>query len=69
MRDRDYLWCLVNLMLDEEELLSRLCPPCRQRAEDSPCPSCGSEMADWTGEVNLGFDDARFDALGRGEIL
>ncbi len=29
MTHRDYLWCAVNLVLDGEEELSRLCPACR----------------------------------------
>ena len=26
MRDRDYVWCLSHLALDQEEELERLCP-------------------------------------------
>ena len=26
MRDRDYVWCLTHMALDQEEELSRLCP-------------------------------------------
>ena len=42
MKDRDYLWCALNLMLDREELLEQLCPECRQRAEETRCPVCGA---------------------------
>ena len=34
MTDRDYLWCALNLALDREEELARLCPACRERAEE-----------------------------------
>ena len=26
MREEDYLWCAVNLLLDEEEVARQLCP-------------------------------------------
>ena len=29
MKRRDYLWCALNLLLDHEEELGRLCPSCR----------------------------------------
>ena len=32
MKDRDYLWCLANALLDGEEELVRMCPRCRCRA-------------------------------------
>ena len=34
MRDRDYVWCLPHMALDQEEELSRLCPGCRLQAEE-----------------------------------
>ena len=34
MLDRDYLWCLAQELLDQEEELDRLCPACRERAEE-----------------------------------
>ena len=42
MTDRDYLWCALNLALDQEEELARLCPDCRQRAAEEPGPVCGA---------------------------
>ena len=30
MREEDYLWCAVNLLLDEEEVARQLCPQCRE---------------------------------------
>ena len=33
MREEDYLWCAVNLLLDEEEVARQLCPQCREAAE------------------------------------
>ena len=35
MTDREYLWCVLNLMLDDQEELDRLCPACRARAEEA----------------------------------
>lgn len=66
MTDRDYLWCAVNLLLDDEEELARLCPACRAQAEEDRCPVCGADRGD-TGQ-NPAFDLERFRALG-GEAL
>lgn len=66
MTDRDYLWCALNLALDQEEELARLCPDCRERAEREPCPVCGAERGSWGS--NPGFDMTRFETLkGGGE--
>lgn len=61
MTDRDYLWCALNLALDQEEELDRLCPACRERAEQEPCPVCGTPRESWG--VNAGFDWTRFQKL------
>ena len=62
MTHRDYLWCAVNLVLDGEEELSRLCPACRAEAESGGCPVCGGAVEDRG--INEGFDMERFLALG-----
>ena len=68
MKDRDYLWCLVNQLLDREEALSRLCPECRARAEEERCPACGQTRGTWgEGAVNAAFDRARFEWMRGGE--
>ena len=67
MLDRDYLWCLANLLLDGEEELERLCPQCRARAEEDRCPVCGQPAARGEGGVNPAFDRARYERLARGE--
>ena len=54
MTDRDYLWCALNLALDREEELARLCPACRERAEEELCPVCGAPRGERA--VNEGFD-------------
>ena len=66
MKDRDFLWCALNLMLDEEEELDGLCPACRDRATQQRCISCGASLAAWEGAVNEGFDLARFERMKRG---
>ena len=53
MQDSDYLWCLVNTLLDREEELDRLCPACRTAAEVKSCPSCGQPVADSEGSCPL----------------
>ena len=64
MTNRDYLWCALNLALDREEELGRLCPACRERAEEEPCPVCGAPKEGWS--VNAGFDWARYEELKGG---
>lgn len=67
MKARDYLWCALNLMLDREEELERLCPSCRAQAEEERCVSCGAPIGEaYTGE-NAAFDEERFQRLMRGE--
>ena len=67
MTDRDYLWCALNLLLDDEEELARLCPACRARAQEGRCPVCG-DVVTAQGE-NAAFDRSRFEAMKRGEVL
>ena len=67
MTDRDYLWCALNLLLDEEEALNAFCPQCRAQAEEGCCPSCGRETGGMAAGENAGFDMARFERMGRGE--
>lgn len=70
MRERDYLWCLANSLLDREERLDRLCPACRARALEERCPICGQPAPGgeegWSNPV---FDLERFSALKEGKRL
>lgn len=67
MTDRDYLWCAVNLLLDEEEVVSRLCPACRAEAEKDRCPVCGREKGEVSQGENPAFDWARFERMKEGK--
>ena len=64
MTDGDYLWCALNLLLDQEEELARLCPDCRERAGEEPCPVCGRSRDSW-GD-NPAFDMGRFERMRGG---
>ena len=67
MKDRDYLWCLANTLLDREERQARLCPDCRSRAEQARCPSCGRPASDWgESSANAAFDLDRFERMKGG---
>ena len=69
MKDRDYLWCLAQELLDWEEDLEGLCPECRTRAEELRCPSCGTPRAHWgEGGINGGFDWERFEKMRGGGL-
>jgi predicted amidophosphoribosyltransferase len=67
MTDGDYLYCILNLLLDQEEQLNRLCPQCRRMAEEGRCPSCGAVVSHWQGGENEAFDEERFRALSEGK--
>ncbi len=65
MTEGDYLYCVLQLMLDREETLERLCPDCRSRAEQHRCGCCGREL-NREQEVNPQFDEARFEEMKHG---
>ena len=64
MTDGDFLYCVAQMMLDEQEALDRLCPSCRAEAEKERCPVCGAESF----EENAGFDEKRFEELKYADI-
>ena len=66
MTDGDYLYCLMHELLDREEALERMCPACRQRAEEARCSVCGELLADTAGGDNAGFDMARYLRMKEG---
>ena len=66
MTDGDYLYCLMHELLDREEALERMCPACRQRAEEARCSVCGELLADTAGGENVGFDMARYLRMKEG---
>lgn len=65
MKDRDFLWCALNLMLDDEEELASLCPSCRSRTLEERCTACGAPLELTEGNINDSFDQSRFQALKR----
>lgn len=67
MKDRDFLWCLVNHLLDEEEELEQMCPSCRSKAQEKRCTVCGGLVWETEGESNPSFDMERFLAM-KGEV-
>lgn len=60
MTEGDYLYCALQLLLDRERELERLCPECRDR--EGRCRVCGKPL---TGEraTNSGFDLKKFEEL------
>ena len=64
MKDRDFLWCLAQDLLDWEEQADRLCPQCKTLAAEPRCPACGRPQSDWgEHDANPAFDFARFQQL------
>ncbi len=59
MTDGDYLYCVMQLMLDEQEELDALCPRCREAAQEPRCRVCGERLP----EENESFDEARYEEL------
>ena len=66
MTGRDYLWCALHLLLDEEEVLDRLCPACRDQAGRDCCPVCGGQTGEMAAGINGAFDWEKFRALREG---
>ena len=67
MKEGDYVWCLVNQLLDRDEELERLCPECRQRMEQHICSGCSEPVERWgEGEMNPEFDLQRFRIMKEG---
>lgn len=69
MTGRDYLWCALHLLLDQEEEAARLCPACRAEAQEARCPVCGRGVGEVTRGENPGFDMERFERLKKGGVL
>ena len=69
MTGRDYLWCALNLLLDQEEELAALCPTCRAEAQEGRCPVCGGPAAPANAGENQAFDLERYERLKRGERI
>ena len=67
MTDREYLWCALHLLLDDEERLAQMCPACRAEALEERCPVCGMPTAAAAAEENAAFDQERYERLKRGE--
>lgn len=69
MKNRDYLWCLANQLLDGEEQLERMCPVCRAKALEERCPVCGQSVGSQAeGMINPVFDLNRFEQLKGGGV-
>ena len=66
MTGRDYLWCALHLLLDEEEVLDRLCPVCRDQVGKDCCPVCGGQTGEIAAGINGAFDWEKFRALREG---
>lgn len=66
MTDRDYLWCLLHMSLDDEEMLAALCPTCRGEAEQGRCPACGVPVGQVEGLENTRFDREKYERMKGG---
>lgn len=66
MTGRDYLWCALQLLLDEEEATRALCSSCRAKAQRACCPVCGCETGEVSEGTNASFDALRYERLKRG---
>lgn len=68
MLDRDFVWCGLNLLLDEEEARGKLCPSCLARVAGDCCPGCGVDKGQISSGVNENFDLAQFARRLKGEL-
>lgn len=56
MMDRDFLWCGLQMVLDEEEEMARLCGVCQNKAQEKRCLGCGISLDGVSFGVNENFD-------------
>lgn len=59
MTDGDFLYCVLQMVIDGEEQLAKLCPGCRQSLLEEKCPACGAVQFG----QNPNFDEKRFEEL------
>lgn len=59
MTDGESLYCILQMILDGEEKLEKLCPACRGELLKEKCPVCGAVQYG----VNPNFDEGRFEEL------
>ena len=67
MTQREYLYCILQQWLDEEEQLENLCPACLAQVQERRCSRCGAPLADTYGMENTAFDMERYRRLKEGE--
>ena len=63
MTQREYLYCILQQWLDEEEKLESLCPACRAQAQEKRCTRCGALLTETDGMENTAFDMERYRRL------
>lgn len=64
MTDGDYLYCVLQMELDEQEVLDRLCPECREESERERCILCGQPLE----QVNPAFETERYEEMKHGNL-
>ena len=67
MTQREYLYCILQQWLDEEEKLDSLCPACRAQAMGKRCVGCGALLSESNGMENESFDMERYRRLKEGK--
>lgn len=56
MLERDFLWCGLQMLLDEEEEFARLCPSCQVHGMEDRCVACGALVGEASACINENFD-------------
>ena len=64
MTPEDFLYCAMQLALEEEQRLAGLCPACREAARLARCSCCGALLP----VENAAFDEKRFEELKHGGV-
>lgn len=70
MTDGQWIWLLVNQIIDNEEQLEKMCPDCRNEviSETHKCIRCGKVLTNDNEFINPNFDKSRFDRLSQDGI-
>lgn len=64
MTDGQWIWMMVNMAVDNEEQLEKVCEPCQEKSKEERCINCNTLLDI---EVNPNFDDNLFKKLKNNE--
>ncbi len=67
MTEGQWLYLLVNMALDDEEELEKMCNSCKEKSKIKRCISCG-EAFHKEQDINPRFDNNKFEEMKKKSI-